>query len=149
MTDPGSGASPSGSQPGTPGGAPQGTWTPPPPATPVAQPEKKGLKKVLPLVGSIAAAGIVGVGALTGGFGLGDPEVGDCVQMQGDTSFDVVDCGSGDAESRIVGVEEQEMNYAEFMADDSACSSFEKTEYVLWVGELETEPGTVYCTEPV
>ena len=152
MTDPGS-------QPGTPDGgwapAPGGHaatgdagWAPQQDAS-AAPAGKKGLKKLLPAVGSVAAAGIVGVGALTGGFGFGDPEVGDCVQMQGETSFEVVDCGSGDAESRIVGIEDEEVNYAEFMADDSLCTSFEKTEYVLWTGELETEPGTIYCTEPV
>jgi hypothetical protein len=154
MTDPGYG-----SQPGTP----DGSWTPPAggqattgdagwaprPETPAPPAEKKGMKKVLPVVGSVAAAGIIGAGALTGGFGFGDPEVGDCVQTVGEADFEVVDCGSGEAESRVVGIEDRKVDYAEFMADDTLCSSFEKTEYVLWTGELETEPGTVYCTEPV
>jgi hypothetical protein len=152
MTDPGS-------QPGTP----DGSWAPasgssaatgdagwaPQQETPAAPAEKKGLKKVLPVVGSIAAAGIIGAGALTGGFGFGAPSVGDCVQTVGETDFEIVDCGSGDAESRIVGIEEEEVTYDEFMADDALCSSFEKTEYLLWEGAVETEPGTVYCTEPV
>jgi hypothetical protein len=153
MTDPGS-------QPGTP----DGSWVPPHQGAgnaatgdagwapqqdaPAAAAEKKGLKKILPVVGSVAAAGIVGVGALTGGFGFGDPEVGDCVQSVGETEFEVVDCGSGDAESRIIGIEEKEVTYDEFMADDSLCASFEKTGYVLWTGAVESEPGTVWCTEP-
>ena len=153
MTDPGYG-----SQPGTP----DGSWAPAagssaatgdagwaPQQHAPAPAEGKGLKKALPIVGSIAAFGIVAAGWLTGGFGFGEPEVGDCVQTVGESDFDVVDCGSGDAESRIIGIEESEVTYDEFMADDSLCASFEKTEYVLWTGAVETEPGKVWCTEPV
>lgn len=154
MTDPGYG-----SQPGTP----DGSWTPatggstatgdagwaPLQDAPAAPAEKKGLTKVLPVVGAIAAAGVIGAGALTGGFGFGDPSVGDCVQSVGETEFEVVDCGSNEAENRIVGIEEEQVTYDEFMADDSLCASFEKTQYLLWTGAVETEPGTVYCTEPV
>jgi hypothetical protein len=151
MTDPGS-------HPGTP----DGSWAPgsgssaatgdagwaPQQAAPVPA-EKKGLKKVLPIVGSVAAAGIVAAGWFTGGFGFGEPKVGDCVQTVGETEFEVVDCGSGEAENRIIGIEKSEVTYEEFMADDSLCASFEKTEYVLWTGTVETEPGKVWCTEPV
>lgn len=141
-------------------GTPDGSWAPasgssaatgdagwaPQQDTPA---EKKGLKKFLPYVGAIAGAGILGVSALNGGFGMGEPEVGNCVRTVGETDFEVVDCESGDAESRIVGIEDEEVTYDEFMADDSLCASFDKTEYVLWTGAVESEPGTVYCTAPV
>ena len=52
-------------------------------------------------------AGVVGLGTLGGWLGGGDPEVDDCVQMQGATSFDVVDCGSSEAEYRVVGIEDE------------------------------------------
>ena len=68
----------------------------PPPAQPAAEApaEKSGAKKWLPIAGSVAAVGVLGVGSMTGWFGIGDPKVGDCVQMQGETSFEVVDCGA-------------------------------------------------------
>ena len=159
MTDPGSG-----SQPGTP----DGSWVPPHQGAgqaatgdagwapqqdaPAAPAETKGLKKILPAVGSIAAAGIVGVGALTGGFGFGDPEVGDCVQMKGETSFDVVDCGADEAEYKIVGIHDEELNWPAFeeaAAVDEVCQDFATWEVALWIGDLETEPGTIYCSESV
>ncbi len=141
-------------------GTPDGSWTPgsgssaatgwAPQQDAPAPAEKKGLKKLLPYVGAIAGAGILGVSALNGGFfGFNATEVGDCVKSTGETAFEVVDCGSDDAESRVVGIEDKEVNYDQFMADDSLCASFEKTEYLIWEGELESEPGTVYCTEPV
>jgi hypothetical protein len=156
MTDPGSGASPSGSRPGAPDGswappeqgAQAGTtgagWAAPQQGEPVGPSQKKNLKKWLPIAGSVAAVGIIGAGAL--GFGFGDPEVGDCVQMAGKTEFEVVDCGA-DAEYRIVGVEQKEQNYADFMADDTVCTGFATAEMALWIGDLETEPGTAYCAE--
>ena len=143
MTDTGTGAHPSGqADAGDAGWAPQQA-----PATP----EKKGLKKVLPIVGSIAAAGIVGVGALTGGFGFNDPEVGDCVQMVGETDFEAIGCDDPAAEMKIVGVDEQEMTRSEFdeAPIEAVCADFASTEYALWIGDMVTEPGTIYCTEPV
>jgi hypothetical protein len=91
--------------------------------------------------------GIVGLGSLVG---FADPEVGDCVQMAGDTDtdVDVVDCGSAEAEYRIVGIEGDERTYPAFLADPGTCADFASTEVALWIGELETEPGTVLCAEP-
>jgi hypothetical protein len=156
MTDPGSGAHSSGSQPGTPDGA----WTPP--AGPVlglaatadagwapqqeAPAKQKGLRKILPIVGSVVAAGVIGVGAL--GLGFGDPEVGDCVQTKGDTDFDVVDCGASEAEYKIVGIEDKQQTYPDFMADENVCAGFAQAEMALWMG-ADTEEGTAYCAEPV
>lgn len=125
----------------------QGAWAPPPAgasAAPGAKPS--GVKKWLRIGVSIAVAGVVGLGSFVG---FGGPEVGDCVQMQGQTSFDVVDCGSAEAEYRVVGVEDEEQNYPDFMADQDTCSGSSGWEVALWIGGMETEPGTVYCAEPV
>jgi hypothetical protein len=62
-------------------------------------------------------AGVVGLDTLGGRLGWGDPEVDDCVQMQGATSSDVVDRGSSEAEYRVVGIEDEQMNHPAFMAD--------------------------------
>ena len=155
MTDPGS-------HPGTP----DGSWDPasgssaatgnagwaPLQDAPAAPAEKKGLKKVLPIVGTVAAVGIAAASWLTGGFGSGEPEVGDCVAMKGETSFDVVDCGADEAEYKIVGIQDEELNWPDFeeaAAVDQVCQDFATWEVALWIGDLETEPGTIYCSESV
>jgi hypothetical protein len=112
--------------------------------------EKKGVSKWLPIAGSVAVAGVVGVGSLTGWFGAGEAGVGDCVQLTGDTDFEIVDCDGDTAEYRIVGVEEEKQTYPTFMADDTSCAEFATTEIVLWEGsDLMTEEGNVYCAEAV
>ena len=155
MSDPGSGAFPSGSQPGSPDGwvppsqgaaaGQAGTtdagWAPPRYGTPVEQ-RKSGGRKWLSIGGSVVAVGIVGAGAL--GLGFGDPEVGDCVQLTSDTGFDVVDCGAGEAEYKIVGIAAEDITYPDYMADDDLCSTVVDTEVVLWFG-ADADPGTAYC----
>ena len=137
-------------QPGTPAGA----WAPPQSgasAAPQPEPRTSGVKKWLPVGGTILVAGVFGVGSLTGWFGAGDPEVGDCVQMQGETSFETVDCTSGDAEYKVVGIHDEEMTWPDFEAaasTDAVCQQFATWEVALWIGDLETEPGTIYCSEP-
>ena len=121
-------------------------------ATPPAQPEKKsGAKKWASLAGTVVVVGAGAAYSLTGGFGANDPKIDDCVQMKGDTDFDVVDCDSGDAEMKIVGIDDQEMTRPDFEAAaiEDVCADFPATEYVLWIGDMMTEPGTIYCTEPV
>ena len=78
--------------------------------------KKSGRRKWLSIGGSVVAVGIVGAGAL--GLGSGDPEVGDCVQLSSDTEFDVVDCGAGEAEYKIVGIAAEDITYPDYMADD-------------------------------
>jgi hypothetical protein len=63
---------------------------------------KSKAKKIASIAGAVVIAGGLGAWRLTGGF-ADDPGVGDCVQMQGETSFDVVDCSSADAQYTIVG----------------------------------------------
>src|SRR4051794_17973004 len=99
-----------------PGQQPEGAWTPPQ-GPPQAQPEQKsGAKKWLAIGAPVVAAGVVGAYTLTGGFGIGDPKTGDCVDMTSETDFDVVDCGADEPEAKIIGIDGQEMTSKEFDA---------------------------------
>jgi hypothetical protein len=149
MSHPGSGPdmNPAGQQPGQQPGA----WTPPGGATPAGAPTgKSGLRKALPIVGSLAVAGVLGASAF-GMFGRSEPEVGDCVKGGGGGSeFESVDCGSDEAENRVVGIEEEQMTYDEFMAE-KVCTAFENAMSAIWFGPADDDgaDGTVYCAEPV
>jgi hypothetical protein len=145
MTYPG----PDNTAPGQPG-TPEGAWDAPQNA-PQAQPEKKSnAKKWASLAGTVVVVGIGGAYALTGGFGIGDPNVDDCVQTKGDNGFEVVDCDSGDAEFTIVGIEGEKLTEADFMADPASCAEFATAEAAFWSGGgLITETGTVYCAAPL
>lgn len=116
---------------------------------PPAQPEKKNTKKWLGLAGGVVVAGVVGAYSLTGGFGVGDPKAGDCIDMTSDTEFDVVDCGADEAEAKIAGIDDQEMTSKDFdeTPAEEICTDFASTEYMIWSGEIFTEPGTIYCLE--
>ena len=141
MTEPVSGAHPSGAQPG----AADAGWAPQQAAP--ATPEKKGLKKVLPIVGSVAGAAVVlGIGGAV--FGFGDPEVGDCVQMQGETDFEQVDCDSADAQYRIVGVDDKKQGYEAFQDDPEVCTGFADAEAARWIEDAVGAEGTTYCAVP-
>ncbi len=95
------------------------------------------------LVAGVAAASWAGLG------GSGVPEVGDCGRASGDDSFEVVECGSGEAQFRVVGVEDEKMTLAEYEVDTEACTSFATADSVLWVGDEFGLDGTVLCAEPV
>ena len=125
MSHPGTGPdlNPSGQQPGQPGqryqpfeqqqGQPARTWTPPQGgASPFGEPPKKrGLKKVLPIVGGVVGAGVAGAGGL-GRSGMGEPEAGDGVKGATGADVEPVDCSSDEAEAKGVGVEKEEMTYS-------------------------------------
>ena len=135
-------------QSGAPG-QPVGGWMPPQGgATPYGQPEQKGgaAKKVLLAVGGVLVA-LVAVGLLFTMLGAGDPEVGDCVANFAGEEVEVVDCDAAEAEGRIVGIDEQELDYQEFM-DQEVCLEFETAVGAIWVGADEAQPGTIYCAEP-
>ncbi|SEL60413.1 hypothetical protein SAMN04515665_11567 [Blastococcus sp. DSM 46786] len=136
-------------QPGQPG-QPAGGWVPPQGgATPWGQPEEKGspAKKVLLAVGGVLVA-LVAVGLLFSMLGGGEPEVGDCVANLDGEEVETVECEAAEAEARIVGIDEQELNYADFLEQD-VCLDFASAVGAIWVGADEAEPGTVYCAEPV
>ena len=167
MSHPGNGPdhSPAGQQPGQPyppvgqqqgqpyppfeqqQGQPAGAWTPPGGASPAGEPQKKSvLKKALPIIG-----GVVGLGVVASAFGLfgGEPEVGECIHMTGMTDFEEVDCGSDEADGKVVGIDEAEMTYEEFEKPTTeVCMDFATAEIALWYG-TEGGPGQVYCAEPV
>jgi hypothetical protein len=103
-----------------------------------------------PTAGSVAVAGVLGLGSLTGWFGAGEAAVGDCIQLTGETDFEVVDCDGDTAEYRVVGVEDEQQTYPAFMADLDSCAEFATTEVALWQGsDMVTEKGSVYCAEAV
>jgi hypothetical protein len=134
---------PAAPQPGNPGNE----W-----ATPPAQEEKKsGAKKWAAVAGTVAVVGVGAAYSLTGGFGMGDPKVGDCVQMVGETDFEAVGCDDAEAEAKIVGIDEQEMTRTEFdeAGVEDICVDFATTEVALWIGDMITEPGTIYCAAGV
>ncbi|WP_116450256.1 hypothetical protein [Blastococcus litoris] len=148
MTYPSDPAAPA-PQPGTRDGA----WAPPQgagPTAPYAEPQQSSGKKWLKIGAPIVGAGIVGFGAL-GLFGAGDPEVGDCVRMVSDTEFESADCASDEAEFKVVGIDEQEMTRSEFDAAsvEDICVDFASTEVALWIGDMVTDPGTIYCAAGV
>jgi hypothetical protein len=128
-------------QPGTPDGA----WAP------QAEPEKKsGAKKWASLAGAIVVIGGGAAYTLTGGFGIGDPKVNDCVHMKSESDFEVVACDDSTADAKIVGIEDEKQTEDEFMADLSFCESFPTTEGALWYQNgMITEKGTVYCVASV
>ncbi|MGY2065679.1 hypothetical protein [Blastococcus sp. SYSU DS0619] len=180
MSHPGPDGTPEGQQPGQPGphgqvgqpgaygqqpgqagpyqpfdqqpGQPAGGWVPPQGgATPVGQPEQKGgaAKKVLLAVGGVLVALVV-VGLLVSMLGRTEPEVGDCLRNAVGENVEFVDCDSADAEARIVGIDEQELDYAEFNNPETlVCADFPEALDAVWVGEDQEEPGTVYCAAPV
>jgi hypothetical protein len=137
MTHPGT-DHPAPGQPGTPDGA----W-----AAPQAEPEKKSnAKKWASLAGTVVVAGVGGAYFLTGGFGIGDPKVDDCLHMKSESDFEVVDCDSSDADAKVVGIEDKKLTEDEFMADPASCSAFPTAEGAVWFQNgMITEKGTVYC----
>lgn len=108
-------------------------------------------KKWLGIAGGVAVAGVVGAGVL-GVFGAGTSDVGDCIRTTSDTDYETVDCDSKEAEFKIIGIDEQEMTYKDFEeapVEDLCVDFVDTTEYVLWEGDMLTEPGTIYCAGPV
>ncbi|CCG04259.1 exported protein of unknown function [Blastococcus saxobsidens DD2] len=101
---------------------------------------------LLAILGLVVAVVVLGVAA----FALlgGDPEVGDCLRNAAGDQVEVVDCGSAEAEVRVVGVDERELDYAEFLAE-MVCADFPEATNAVWVGDDQAEPGTVLCAEPV
>jgi hypothetical protein len=135
-----------------PGQQPEGAWVPPQSGATAAEPEKKsGAKKWLSVAGTVVVLGGVAAAKFIG-FGGGDPEAGDCLHEASDSQYDVVDCGSDDADYKVLGVDGDEMTQPDLdkaIEADTVCADFPTWEYALWYGDMETEPGTVYCTKAV
>jgi hypothetical protein len=106
-----------------------------------AQPKKN---KWLPIVGGIVAVLLLLV-VLVGFLGGGEPEVGDCIQPDG-SSYTTVDCGSADAQYRVVGTD-ADMTGEEFDATpvEEMCTDVPSASVVLWSGSDNAEDGHIFC----
>jgi hypothetical protein len=138
MTDPGS-PDANAAASGPPAGAP---------VSPAAPARKSGAKKWVRAGGSLVVAAVIGIGSSTGWFGINDPKVGDCVHTKGQTDFEVVDCGSSDAQYKVVGIDKKERTYPEMREDPTVCQAFQSWEVALFIGS-ETDKSKIYCAEPV
>jgi hypothetical protein len=76
----------------------------------------------------------------------GDPEVGDCLE-EDSQELSVVDCDDSAAEWKLLGVQEGEQSYDEYLADPETCSAFPEAVQSYWIGENgdESGQGVVYC----
>jgi hypothetical protein len=138
MTHPGSDQTAPGAQPTPPQGAPQ------------ERPAASGGKKWIGVAGAVVVAGIGGAYLLTGGFGIGAPAVGDCIETQGTNDFSVVGCDAEEAEYEVVGIEDEKLTESGFMEDPDTCADFPTAEAAFWEATgMITEKGTVYCVGPL
>jgi hypothetical protein len=112
-----------------------------------AQPEKKsGAKKWASLAGTIVVVGAGAAYQLTGHFGIGNPSVGDCLHLKSDTDFEQVSCDDGDADAKVIGIEDEKRTEDDFNNAPEICTDFPDAEGGLWYQNgMITEKGTVYC----
>jgi hypothetical protein len=112
-----------------------------------AQPVKKsGKKKWASLAGTVVVDGAGAAYQLTGGFGIGDPAVGDCLHMKSDTDFEQVSCDDDTAEAKVIGIEDEKRTEKDFTDAPEICTDFPEAEGGLWYQNgMITEKGTVYC----
>ena len=118
---------------------PQGQgWTPP-------QQAKSKTGMWLAIGGGILALLVVGVLAFLF-LGAADPEVGDCLEEDAQ-ELTVVDCDDSAAEWKLLGIQEGEQSYDEYLADPETCSAFPEAVQSFWIGENgdESGQGVVYC----
>ncbi|WP_336031084.1 LppU/SCO3897 family protein [Geodermatophilus sp. FMUSA9-8] len=109
-------------------------------------PKSGKARKVGGVVAAVAVAG--GIAAFRF-FGVGDPEVGDCIAQEGASSFETVDCDDESAQARVVGVVEEKVTESEFYETSyQPCGEWPSATQALWSGETGGE-GTVYCAEDV
>jgi hypothetical protein len=94
----------------------------------------------------VLAAVAVGAFLLLGGSG--EPEIGDCIGIGSDGQAETVDCDSSDAQFKVIGKQDGEQTYEEYLSDDSTCAGVEGTVQAVWFG-AEGEKGTVYCAGPL
>jgi hypothetical protein len=104
------------------------------------QPKKKSQAKSW-IAAIIVLAVIAGIGWFIGQSSPDRAVVGDCVKQTGDNSVKVVDCGSGDAQYKVVGRVEDK---SAISASLSACREFKDTDKTYWYGE-QGKNGTVLC----
>jgi hypothetical protein len=113
-----------------------------------AQPAEKkgGAKKWASLAGSAVVLAGGAAYTLTGGFGIGDPKVGDCVHMKSETDFEAVSCDDDTADAKVIGIEDEKRTESDFNDAPVICTDFPDAEGALWYQNgMITEKGTVYC----
>jgi hypothetical protein len=141
--------------PGQPG-QPQGAWAPPgqpgqpyaqwAPGQPPAPGATRGRKKWPAIVGGVVVLAALGTGGVLLANG-GEPAVGDCITTSGD-SFETVDCDASGAQYEIIGKEDQQITYDDFLADPTTCAEVGGAVYAAWYG-ADGKKGTVYCAGPI
>ncbi len=144
--------------PGQPWGPPPGRGQQPPPGQPWGpppgsgaqafgqlDPQKKRPRRWLTLLGPVLVVLVVLL-SLVQFLGGGDPETGDCIQQSGDSDFETVDCGSDEAEYRIVGTDADMTGITFDLTDPGElCLDFPEATAVFWYGSSSESDGTVYC----
>jgi hypothetical protein len=101
--------------------------------------------KWLAIAGAVVAVLVVAVVALVLLVG-GDPEPGDCLSDEG-AELAVVDCDDSAAAWQLLGIQDGEQSYDEYLADPETCADFTTSTQSFWVGENgdTTGQGVVYC----
>lgn len=127
-------------QPGAPGAYPPAGGF-----QPAAEPAKKGGKwqRILLTVGVAIVVAVISALWRNGVFDSPIMKAGDCVQQTGSDSVKVVDCGSADAQFKVLGIKEK---VSQASARLGACEAFPDTDSVYWEGR-QTGSGTVYCLQ--
>ena len=112
-----------------------------------AQPaNKSGGKMWASLGGTIVVVGVGAAYTLTGGFGVGDPSVGDCLHLKSATDFEQISCDDSDANAKVIGIEDEKRTEDDFNNAAEICTDFPEAEGGLWYQNgMITEKGTVYC----
>jgi hypothetical protein len=122
----------------------------PAPPAPAARPNRKNGpvsfgKRLLAVV--VGAIGVFVVRSLLAG--VDDPSVGDCARTTADSGYELVDCGTAEAQYRVVGEEEGYWTADEVRAASGLCTAFPATDAYLWEPGYRSESGTLYCAERI
>ncbi len=78
------------------------------------------------------------------------PEVGDCIVASGATEFDAVDCGSAEAQYRVIGIPLERPTEVEFTAAplETLCAAFPASTAAFW-RHTAHGMGKPFCVAPV
>ncbi|MGY1772497.1 hypothetical protein [Blastococcus sp. SYSU D00813] len=107
-------------------------------------PKKSGPPKwLIPVIaGVVLVAGALALFAFLGGSGS---EVDDCVSANAAGEVETVDCDDDSAVARVVGFDDDDITYDDYLAsDDDFCSGVDGAVTHFWEGE-EGEEGRVVC----
>jgi hypothetical protein len=120
----------------------------PAPPVPAGRPKRQNrpfsfVKRLVVVV--VGALGVFVVRSLLAG--VDDPSVGDCARATADSGYELVDCGTAEAQYRVVGEEEGYWTADEVRAATGLCAAFPATDAYLWEPGYRSESGTLYCAE--